>query len=101
MPLINCEISLLLTLRDVYVNPNANKDSKFALLMESCICQLFLLSAKEKTKLSKYSIAGCKGRFHYNKFLLKVTTQATPRAIQQKNSTRNPEKAGNTAIFSS
>ena len=93
MPLINCEISLLLTLRDVYVNPNANKNSKFALLMESCICQLFLLSAKEKTKLSNI--------FHYNKFLLKVTTQATPRAIQQKNSTRNPEKAGNTAIFSS
>ena len=74
MPLINCEVNLILTWSSTSVivsTNNANQNATFAITNTKPYVPVVTLSAKENTKLLQQSKSGFKKVINWNKYLIK------------------------------
>ena len=75
MPLINCEVNLLLTWSQSCILSSAAGDSTFAITETKLIVPVVTLSSEENAKLLSNLKSGFKRKVYWNEYLSKVTTQ--------------------------
>ena len=76
IPLINCEINLILTLSDPCVLSNDAKAAVFAITDTKLYVPIVTLSTQDNAKLLQQLKSGFKRTIDWNKYQSKVTTQA-------------------------
>ena len=75
MPLINCEISIILTWSDTCVISSATRETKFAIVDTKIYVLIVTLSAQDNAKLLEQLRSGFKRTTNWNKYQLKVSTE--------------------------
>ena len=78
MPLINCEINLILTwsLNGIIFNAAANQETEFAVTHTKLYVPVVTLSVQDNAKLLKPLKSGFERRNNWNKHQSKITTKA-------------------------
>ena len=76
MPLINCEINLILTWSEKYVLSNDKKATTFAITGTKLYVPVVTLSTQDNAKLLQQLKSGFKRTINWNKYQSKVTIQA-------------------------
>ena len=71
MPLINCEVNLILTWSSTCVNTDSNGDGTFEITDTKLYVPVVTLSTEENTKLLQQLKSGFKRVINWNKYLLK------------------------------
>ena len=122
MPLINCEVNLILTWSKDFVITNSTGKGKFAITETKLYVRIVTLSTQDNAKLLQQFKSGFKRTINWNKYESKIKTfaqnrylnhykmiaidlskqqalDADPRAIQQINFTANLDRVGNTTMF--
>ena len=75
MPLINCEISIILTWSDTCVISSATRETKFAIVDTKIYVLIVTLSAQDNAKLLEQLRSGFKRTTNWNKYQSKVSTE--------------------------
>ena len=75
MPLINCEISIILTWTDTCVISSATRETKFAIVDTKIYVLIVTLSAQDNAKLLEQLRSGFKRTTNWNKYQSKVSTE--------------------------
>ena len=81
MPLINCEVELMLTWSKDYVITNSTGEGKFAITETKLYVPVITLSAQGNAKLLQQLKSGFKGTINWNKYESSVKTFAQNRFL--------------------
>ena len=75
MPLINCEVNLLLTWSKDCVISSANGETKFSIIETKLYVPVVTLSTQDNAKLLQQLKSGFKRTINWNKYQSKVSTE--------------------------
>ena len=75
MPLINCEISIILTWSDTCVTSSATRETKFAIADTKIYVLIVTLSTQDNAKVLEQLSSGFKRTTNWNKYQSKVSTE--------------------------
>ena len=76
MPLINCDVNLMLTWSSSCIIANATGNSTFAITDTKLYVPVVTLSSEDNTKLLSQLKSGFKRTIYWNEYLSKITTEA-------------------------